>query len=182
MRYGHRGRPRKDEVPMMKTEYKMNVGFTFNEEGAIALSRDRDIRVLITNLHRANMDADNIRFGATADTVLKTYLGQYRIEHRFRLMKDEMGMDRVYLHKPTRENAMMFVITLATTISCVIHVVLTSRGMDYTAEKLAGRMTSLTLIHDREHDEENLDGPEALQNLFFNCIKALDIDPDHILH
>ena len=180
--YGHRGRPKKDEVPVMKTEYKMNVGFTFNEERAIARSQDRDIRVLITNLPRANRDADNIRFGATADTVLKTYLGQYRIEHGFKLMKDGMGMDRVYLHKPSRENAMMFVITLATTISDVIHVVLTSKGMDYTAENLAGRMTTLTLIHDREHDEENLDGPEALQDLFFDCIEALDIDPDHILH
>lgn len=93
-----------------------------------------------------------------------------------------MGIDRVYLHKPSRENTMMFVITLATTISDVIHVVLTSKGMDYTAENLAGRMTTLTLIHDREHDEENLDGPEALQDLFFDCIEALYIDPDHILH
>ena len=41
--------------------------------------------------------------------------------------------------------------------SDVIHVVLTSKCMDYTAENLAGRMTTLTLIHDREHDEENLD-------------------------
>ena len=87
--YGHRGRPRKDEVPVMKIEYKVNVGFTFNEERAIALSRGRDIRVLITNLPRANRDADNIRFRATADKVLKTYLRQYRIEHRFRLIKEE---------------------------------------------------------------------------------------------
>ena len=43
-------------------------------------------------------------------------------------------------------------------------------------------MTALTLIHDREHDEETLDGPEALQGLFFDCIVALGIDPDHILH
>ena len=34
---------------------------------------------------------------------------------------------------------------------------MTFKGMDYTAENLAGRMTTLTLIHDREHDEENLD-------------------------
>lgn len=43
-------------------------------------------------------------------------------------------------------------------------------------------MTALTLIHDREHDEETLDGLEALQDLFFDCIVALDIDSDHILH
>ena len=61
-------------------------------------------------------------------------------------------------------------------------VVLTFKGMDYTAENLAGRMTTLTLIHDREHDEENLDGPEALQGLFFDCIVALGIDPDKIIN
>ena len=71
---------------------------------------------------------------------------------------------------------MTFIITLATTISDVIHVVLTSKGIDHTAEDPAGRMTILTLIHDREHDEE------ALQDLFFDCIEALDIDSDHILH
>ena len=182
MGYGHRGRPKKGEVPIVKTEYRVDVKLTFNEERAIALSQNRDVRVLITNIPRSNEDADNIRFGATADTVLKTYLGQYKIEHGFRLMKDGMGMDRVYLHKPSRENAMMFVIALATTISDVIHVVLTSKGIDHTAEDLAGRMTTLTLIHDREHDEETLDGPEALQDLFFDCIEALDIDSDHILH
>ncbi|WP_400207901.1 hypothetical protein [Methanomethylophilus alvi] len=97
-------------------------------------------------------------------------------------MKDGMGMDRVYLHKPSRENAMMFVIALATTISDMIHVVLTSKGIGHTAEDLAGRMTTLTLIHDRKHDVETLDGPEALRDLYFNCIGALDVDPDHILH
>ena len=166
----------------MKTEYKVNVEFTSNEGRALTLSQDSDTRVTTTKQPRPNRDADNIRFGATADTVLKTYLGQYRIEHGFRLMKDGMGMDRVYIHKPSRENAMMFVITLAMTISDIIHVVLTSKGMDYTAENLTGRMTTLTLIHDREHDEENLDGPEALQDLFFDCIETWDIDPGQILH
>lgn len=88
MGYGHRGRPRKGEVPTVKTEYRVNVKLTFDEERAVALSQGRDVRVLITNIPRANEDAENIRFGATADTVLKTYLGQYRIEHGFQLMKD----------------------------------------------------------------------------------------------
>lgn len=72
----------------------------------------------------------------------------------------------------------MFVIALATTISDMIHVVLTSKGIDHTAEDLAVCMTTLTLIHDRKHDVETLDGPEALRDLYFNCIGALDVDPD----
>ena len=74
------------------------------------------------------------------------------------------------------------IIALANTISDMIHVVLTSNGIDHTAEDLAGRMTTLTFIHDREHDEETPDEPEALRDLFFDCIEALYIDPDHILH
>lgn len=77
---------------------------------------------------------------------------------------------------------MMLVITLATTRSDIIHVVLTSKGIDHTAEDLADRMTTQALIHDRKHDEETLDGPKALQDHFFDCIEALDIDSDHILH
>ena len=93
-----------------------------------------------------------------------------------------MNMSRVYLHRPSRENAMMFVISLATMMSDIIHHVLVSEGIDHTAEDLAGRMTTLTLVHNREQDEETLDGPEALQGLFIDCIEALRIDSDHIIH
>lgn len=77
---------------------------------------------------------------------------------------------------------MVFVISLATTLSDVIRTVLVSKGISHTAEDLAGRMTTLSLIYNRNRDEETLDGPEALQDLFFDCIVALGIDPDHILH
>lgn len=68
--YGHRGRPRKDEKPRMKTEYRVNILLKFDEEKAKELSKDRGVSVLVTNLPRTNEDADNIRYGATADTVL----------------------------------------------------------------------------------------------------------------
>ena len=180
--YGRRGRPGKGDSPRIVTEYRVDVELEFNEERAVALSQDRGVRVLVTNLPRSMQDRDNIRSGATADTVLKTYLGQSRIEHAFRIMKDGMSMDRVYLHRPSRENAMMFVISLATMMSDIIHHVLVSEGIDHTAEDLAGRMTTLTLVHNREQDEETLDGPEALQGLFIDCIEALGIDSDHIIH
>ena len=84
----------------------------------------------MTNLPRANGDAENIRFGATADTVLLTYLGQYRVEHAFRLMKDGMSMKKVYIQKPSRENAMMFVISIATMLTDLADHVLKREGVD----------------------------------------------------
>ena len=95
--YGRRGRPGKGDSPRIVTEYRVNIELSFNEERAVSLSQDRGVRVLVTNLPRSMQDEDNIRSGATADTVLKTYLGQSRIEHAIRIMKDGMSMDRVYL-------------------------------------------------------------------------------------
>ena len=80
----------------------VNVELVFNEEWAKALSQDRGVRVLITNLPRSNADEENIRFGATADTVLMTYLGQYRVGAPVRdgtnnLMRWWIGID---IHRP----------------------------------------------------------------------------------
>ena len=177
--YGHRGRPRKDEKPLTKTEYKVNVELVFNGERAKTLTQDRGVRVLITNLPRSNADAENIRFGATADTVLLTYLGQYRIEHAFRLIKDGMGIDRVYLHRPSRENAMMFVISLATMLSDVITHVLKTNGIDMTMQGISGTMSRLDIVQDAEG--EYFDGSEEHIDLFMRVLETLKIDPDHLL-
>ena len=179
MGYGHRGRPRKGELPMRKTEYRIAVTMEFDEERAKALTQDRGVRVLITDLPRANHDAENIRFGATADTVLKAYLDQYRIEHAFRLMKDGMGIDRVYLHRPSRENAMMFVISLATMISDVVTHVLKENGIDLTMQSISGRLYSLNIVC--EDGEEYLDGSGEHQELFMDLVESLRIDPDHLI-
>ena len=56
MGYGHPGRPRKGELPMRKTEYRVSVKMEFDEERARQLSQDRGVRVLITNLPRANTE------------------------------------------------------------------------------------------------------------------------------
>lgn len=39
-------------------------------------------------------------------------------------------------------------------------------------------MTTLTLVHNREQDKETLDGLEALQSLFIDCIEGLSVDSD----
>jgi hypothetical protein len=154
----------------------------FNEERAKALSQDRGVRVLVTNLPRASEDAENIRFGATADTVLKAYLGQYRIEHAFRLAKDGMKMSRVYIHRPSRENAMMFVISLGTMVSDAIGHVLKTKGIDTTTDGIAGRWYTLMFRYDRKRDAEYFDGSDFLIDEFLDAVQALGLDPDHLIH
>ena len=179
MGYGHRGRPRKGEQPLKRTEYRVDISMEFDEERAKRLSQDRGVRVLITNLPRADEDADNVRFGATADTVLLSYLDQYRIEHAFRLMKDGMGIDRVYLHRPSRENAMMFVISVATMVSDIITHVLKEKGIGLTMQNVSGKLYSMDLVCG--DGEEYLDGSPEHEELFMRMIGALGVDPDHLI-
>ena len=180
--YGHRGRPPKGSRPMTKTEYKVSVELAFDGERAKALSQDRGARVLVTNLPRASKDAENIRFGATADTVLRAYLDQYRVEHAFRLAKDGMKMSRAYIHRPSRENAMMFVISLGTMVSDVIGHVLKAKSIDTTTDGIAGRWFTLMFKYDRKRDAEYFDGPDVLIDEFLNAVQALGLDPDHLIH
>ena len=182
MGYGHRGRPRKDAKPMTKTEYKVNVELVFNEEKARSLSQDRGVRVLVTNLPRSNEDAENIRFGATADTVLLCYLNQYKVEHAFRLMKDGMKMSRVYIQNIKRENAMMFVISLGTMLSDVMGHVLKTKGIELTSDGIAIHMSGLILRHDPATGTESFMGPRQSAIEFLDIVQALGLDTDHLIN
>ena len=66
------------------------------------MSKERSVRVLVTNLPRSDVDKDNLRDGATADTVLLSYLDQYLIGAPVRdgtnnLMRWWIGID---IHRP----------------------------------------------------------------------------------
>ena len=179
--YGHRGRPRKDEKPMTKTEYRVNIILVFDRAKAKRLSQDRNVSVLVTNLPRANKDAENIRFGATADTVLLTYLGQFKVEHAFRLMKSGMGIDRMYIQKPSRENAMMFVISLTTMLSDVMDHILRLKGIGTTFSSMVERMQRLDLRYDRNTDSSHLAGNPEDAREYVEAVKALGIDLDRLI-
>ena len=137
------------------------------------------MRVLVTNLTRATEDAENIRSGATADMVLRAYLDQYKVEHAFRLAKDGTKMSRVYIHRPSRENAMMFVISLGTMVSDVIGHVLKTKGIDSTTDRIAGRWFTLMFKYDRVR--EYFDGSDVLVDEFLDAVQALGLDPDHLI-
>jgi len=161
---------------MTKTEYKVSIELAFDGERAKALSQDRGVRVLVTNLPRAGKDAENIRSGATTDTVLRAYLDQYKVEHAFRLAKDGMKMSRVYIHRPSRENAMMFVISLGTMVSDVIGHVLKTRGIDTTTDGIAGRWFTSMFGYYRYGDSDTPKGL-VLPHTSFGCSSGIRIGP-----
>lgn len=179
-KYGKRGRPPKDWVPEVRNEYRVDVELVFDDDRAQELTKDRCINVLITNLPRPEKDVDNIREGADADTVLRSYLGQYKVEHAFRLMKSGFGLSTVYLHKPSREDSMMAIISLATMVSDVIHKVLKDKGIDNTAENIANELMSLNIMHDRSRGTEFFRGSDIAIEEFLTYADALGIDTDHL--
>ena len=154
----------------------------FNEQKALVLSENSYIWIIVINLPCATIYGQNLRSGAIADSVLKMYLVQYKVEHAFRLMKSSFGMSSVYVHRPSRENVMAFTYSMCTMISDVIHTVLKKNGMDLTAERLSYRFMNLLLIYDRNDDSEEFSGDVIKSSLFMKCAEALKIDVNHLFH
>ena len=178
--YGRRGRPPKDRRSEVRTEYRVDVELRFDEVRADQLTKDRCLRALISNLPRAMEDKENVHEGATTDTVLKIYLDRFHVEHAFRLMKSGFGLSTVYLQKPSRENAMMAIISLATMLSDSIHKVLEMKDIDNTAENIANELMSLNIMQDRSRGTEFFRGSDLAIDEFLGYADALGIDIDHL--
>ena len=88
-----------------------------DDESLDRAASEYSINVLITNLPSADVSADNLRFGATADDIVDIYLGEFSIEHVFRLGKSGLGVDHMFLHTPSRQDAVVFLTSIASMIS-----------------------------------------------------------------
>ena len=93
-----------------------------------------------------------------------------------------MKIGRVYIHRPSRENAMSFVCSLATMMTDVIDHVLKSKGIDMTFCRIVDELSRLDLRYDRENAEEYFSGPSDSIDLFMDVVEALGIDADHLIN
>ena len=122
------------------------------------MAEGEEIQVLVTNLPRANEDAGNIRFGATADTVVRTYLDEYKPEHVFRLLKSGIGMDKVYLHRGSRVAAMFFIAGVAGTLLSVMDEMLRRGNADMTTYRMRLGLHDTTVRVKRSNGYTYIDG------------------------
>ena len=97
-------------------------------------------------------------------------------------MKGGMRVGRVYIHRPSRENAMGSVCSLATMIVDEMDNAPKRNGVDMTFGKVVDNLFSLNLKYDRESEEESFSGPLELADLFMDVAEALGIDTDHLIH
>ena len=156
-----------------------------DDESLDRAASEYSINVLITNLPSADVSADNLRFGATADDIVDIYLGEFSIEHVFRLGKSGLGVDHMFLHTPSRQDAVVFLTSIASMISRAIDIVLkrtTPRGKKaLTMKSISDRKAGTVLRYHRERDGVTILGEPGDQEFIFGILERLDIEPDLLL-
>lgn len=179
-RYGRRGRPPAGWTPRRMTQYRVDVSWEFSEGLAEELSSDRQVRVLVTNLPFSDKKHENPREGVPADDVLRLFMGQYKIERVFRTSKSEFQMDSVCLHKPSRENAFLFVVSISTMLAALISTVIRREGVLKTAEGMIDDLARLEVVYDDSCDKGFLRGADVAQDEFMTYTDILKIRREDI--
>ncbi|MDR1954533.1 MAG: IS1634 family transposase [Candidatus Methanoplasma sp.] len=179
-----RGRPPKDsEAPGTKVSWKIDVTMSFDKKRALELADVRNISVIVTNLPFSSEDRGNVRLGATADTVLRLYLDQYKVEHTYRLMKSGMGVDSVYVRTPSRANALLFIVAIATLVSSVIDAVLrqNGKGRRMTVKQYCDGIQNAILEYHRRENAVSVLGPAGSEDKVIAYMDAIGMDPSLLL-
>ena len=131
------------------------------------------------------MSADYLRFGATADDIVDVYLGEFDIEHVFRLGKSGLGVDHMFLHTPSKQDAVVFLTSIASMISKAIDIVLkrgTPRGKKVlTIKSISDRKAGTVLRYYRERDGVTILREPGDHESIFGILERLDIEPDLLL-
>jgi len=178
-----RGRYPKGYVPETEVRWSVNVSMSFDAERAKELAGSRCMSVIVTNLPAASADAGNIRYGATTDTVLRLYLDQYKVEHTYRLMKSGMGVDSVYVRTPSRANALLFVVAIATLVSSMMDAILrrNGKGRQKTVKQICTEIQSASVEYYRSENSISVFGSDRCEDRVFEFMDAIGLDPSHLL-
>lgn len=105
-----------------------------------AAERERTV-VLVTNLDHPVTEGEEtppVYRPTSSWDVVKLYNSEYRVEKSFRFLKSGVGMNSVYLQTPSRENAMMFVLSIAVLISNIADAIFKRMDM-----RLKGRTLTM---------------------------------------
>lgn len=138
------------------------------------------VEVLITNIPFAAEDASNPRKGMTSDSVINRYLGQCTIEKRFRMQKTCHGVAHIFIHTPVRQDAMIIMDCLATSMQSAMDAVF-KRGHQkgerrMTMEMLGDQLVGCRVGFDRSENRIFFSGDRESKALFFEAVDRLGID------
>lgn len=183
----HRGRRRKDEVvPPMTLHFVKRLWVHMDEESALADARRASAAVLVTDIPCTESDRKRYREGMTADGIIRLYREEYRVEHCIRFTKSGVGIDQVFLQTPSRERAMMFVVSELTMLTSTADAVFRSRGMKLngvpmTVNNLMQELQGTTVRLDRSEMRMFVESPQGKEIDLFEITDALQINPRLLL-
>lgn len=138
--------------------------------------------VLITDIPQTEVDQELYRNGLTTDGIIRLYREQYVVEHCIRFTKSGVGIDQVFLQTPSRERAMMFIVSEIALISSIADAVfrregLTLDGRTMTVNSLIQALQGTTVKLDRNNMRLFIEGPAGVDIDLFEIIDALKINP-----
>jgi hypothetical protein len=106
-------------IPVLSTKdkkWKVKIEMNFDEDIARKYIIEDEYRVILTNLPTAEKDSKNLVNGASSNSIINLYQDRYKVEHTYRTMKSDMGVDSIFVHKQNRANALFFTKSVATVI------------------------------------------------------------------
>lgn len=183
----HRGRRRKGEiVPPVTLHFVERLWVYMDEEAAFVDARRASASVLVTDIPSTESDRRCYRDGMTADGIIRLYREEYRVEHCIRFTKSGVGIDQVFLQTPSRERAMMFVVTELTVLTSTADAVFRSKGMklngvQMTVNNLMQELQGTTVRLDRSEMRMFVETPQGKEIDLFEITDALQINPRLLL-
>lgn len=183
----HRGRRRKGEiVPPVTLHFVERLWVYMGEEAAFVDARRASASVLVTDIPSTESDRRCYRDGMTTDGIIRLYREEYRVEHCIRFTKSGVGIDQVFLQTPSRERAMMFVVTELTVLTSTADAVFRSRGMklngvQMTVNNLMQELQGTTVRLDRGEMRMFVETPQGKEIDLFEITDALQINPRLLL-
>lgn len=88
------------------------------------LARQESLTVLMSNVTRTGVDEEDPRKGISTATLIRYYLEEDRIEKNFSMLKSGERVNHMFIETLKRQDAVIFIASLATMISQVVNKVL----------------------------------------------------------
>lgn len=128
------------------------------------------------------VDGSGKRIPVTDEEILGIYNREYKVERSFALMKSGLRMNTVYLQKPSRENAMMFVICIGVLLSNIAEAMFRRadtrlEGKSMTMHRLSHELQTTLVMYSRSDNSLSLLGPPEITDRFFEYTDTLGINP-----
>ena len=173
--------------PSGGTEWKVSYKPIFDADYAERLASEK-VEVLVTNIPDGEDNPDDPREGASTKGILRIYFGQWHIEGLFGELKSGMGADKVFLESPSREAAMLFLMSVAALVRYVIRHRLGreyGRGLGIpkriTAHRMYTLLQNVDVDFDRGSGRLRLAGSPEDREAAMRYIQALAVDPSTLI-